>query len=163
MYASVCPRVRLPLKSRRSEEISTTNLDDEIKLTPISQNRELLVSSQSTGHYAVKAEFEIRLRPRYSWDVQNELASLTTNSRSRFLRSEAQYNTSGSGVRKVLQEIPRGDMTDGEYVQRSFRLLFSTNWRAPQLKPDDKPEAYDDVGYALANHEATPWDEPARW
>lgn len=153
-------RISLPTSSAaaevESEEISTTNLEDEIRITPISQNRELLVSSQSSGPYSVKAEFEIRLRPRYTWEVQNEQASLTSASRSRFTRSETRYNKAGSGINKILQEIPRGDMTDGEYVEKLFEYCSSQNLRAPVLKPDETDEAFNDVAYALANHQATP-------
>ena len=48
-------RVSLPTSSPAAEveveELSTTNLEDEIKETPISKNRELIVTSQSTGPY----------------------------------------------------------------------------------------------------------------
>jgi hypothetical protein len=151
-------RISIPTSNRAAqievEEISTTNLQDEIRVTPISQNRELLVSSQSSGPYSVKAEFEIRLRPRYAWEVQNDLVDLTSSARSRFTRSETRYNKAGSGVRKILQENPRGDMTDSEYVERLFE--YCSNLRAPELKPGDSEEAFNDVAYALANHQATP-------
>jgi hypothetical protein len=151
-------RVSLPTSNRAAqievEEISTTNLQDEIRVTPISQNRELIVSSQSSGPYSVKAEFDIRLRPRYAWDVQSELTDLTSSARARFTRSETQYNKAGSGVRKVLQENPKGDMTDSEYVEKLFEYCSSLH--APSLKPGDSEEAFNDVAYSLANHQATP-------
>ena len=85
-------RVSLPTSSPAAdfppEELSTTNLEEEIKVAPISENRELIVTSQSTGTYEVKAEFEIRLRPRYSWDVQSTLASLTASAKTRFTGSD---------------------------------------------------------------------------
>ena len=151
-------RVSLPTSSPAAEveveELSTTNLEEEINETAISKNRELVVTSQSTGTYEVKAEFEIRLRPRYSWEVQNALADLTASARTRFMRSEDTYNTSGAGVRKVLQEIPRGEMTAGEYVQQIFEYC-KDNLQGPQLKPDETTDAYDGVAFALANHQAT--------
>lgn len=151
-------RISLPTSSPAAEveveELSTTNLKEEIKEAPISKNRELVVTSQSTGAYEVKAEFEIRLRPRYSWDVQNTVSDLSSSAKTRFTRSESIYNTSGSGVRKVLQEIPRGEMMDGEYAQQIFEYC-KDNLQAPQLKPDETADAFNDVAYALANHQAT--------
>jgi hypothetical protein len=152
-------RISLPTSNRAAlvddEEISTTNLQDEIRVTPISQNRELIVSSQSSGPYEVKAEFEIRLRPRYAWEVQNEMIELTSSARARFTRSEARYNKAGPGVRKVLQENPKGDnMTDSEYIEKLFE--YCSNLRTPELKAGDTEEGFNDVAYALANHQATP-------
>ena len=152
-------RLSLPTSTKAAEveveELSTTNLDEEIRVQPVSKNRELIVSSHSAGTYEVRAEYEIRLRPRYAWEVQNEATSLSANARTRFLESDARYNTQGSNVRRILQEIPRGDMTDGEYIQYLFDYV-SKNLKVPKLKPDEKPEAYDDVAYALATFQATP-------
>jgi hypothetical protein len=154
-------RISLPQSSPAAEiaaddeELSTTGLADEIKVTPLSKNRELVVRTQNTGSYSVKAEYEILLRPRYSWDVQNDQVSLTPNVRTRFLQSKEPYNTAGSGVRKVLQELPKGNMTDAEYAQEIFQYC-SESLGDPQLKEDDRPEAFDGVAYALANHQATP-------
>jgi transglutaminase-like putative cysteine protease len=152
-------RVSLPTSTRAAEvvveEISTINLRDEIITTPISQNRELHVSTQSVGQYEIKAEYEIRLQPRYAWAVQGEAADLSATARTRFLRSEEQYNTTGSGVRRVLQEIPRGEMTDGEYVQELFEYCSQT-LNDPVLGPNDKIETYDEVDSVLAFRQATP-------
>lgn len=153
-------RISLPRSSAAAEiasdaeELSTTGLTDEITETPISKNRELTVKTQNTGAYSVKAEYEILLRPRYAWEVQNEQVSLTPAARTRFLQSKEPYSA-GTGVNKVLQEIPRGDMTDGEYAQRIFEYC-SESLGAPKLKEGDRPEAFDGVAYALANHQATP-------
>lgn len=153
-------RISLPRSSPAAEiaadaeELSTTGLTDEIKETPISKNRELVVSTQNTGSYSVKGEYEILLRPRYSWEVQSEQVSLTPGARTRFLQSKEPYNTTGSGVRKVLQEIPRGDMTEGEYVEKIFEYC-KDGLGQPALKPGENSDAFDGVAYALANHQAT--------
>lgn len=143
-----------PAAEIEDEERSNIGLKEEIKTTPQSRNRELLVSTQSSGAYEVKAEFEILLQPRNAWEVQNEATSLSAAVKSRFLRNEERYNKLGSGVRKVISDSPRGDMTDGAYVQELFEYCKQT-LKTPVLKPEEKPEAYDDVAYALATKQAT--------
>jgi hypothetical protein len=131
------------------EETTHINLQGEEKVTPLSQNRELVLTTQIPGKYQATAEFEIRLRPRNAWEEQNRFVSLSSAARSRFVRSADFLDTASSGVREVLQSIPRGEMTEGEYVQKLFEYCSN-------LKDGTKEEGLDDVGYALANHRATP-------
>jgi hypothetical protein len=131
------------------EETTHLNLQGKEKVTPLSQNRELVLTAQISGKYEATAEFEIRLRPRNAWEEQNRFVSLSSAARSRFDRSDDFLDTASSGVREVLQSIPQGEMTEGEYVQKLFEYCSN-------LKSGTKEEGLDDVGYALANHRATP-------
>jgi hypothetical protein len=153
-------RISLPTSSSAAEveveELSHTNLGSEIRETPLSKNRELLLTTNIAGPFDVKAEYDIRLRPRNDWEEQSTQVTLSSAARTRFLGSEDRYFTSGPGIREVLQENPRGEMTDGEYVQKLFDYC-SQGLKTPRLsKPDDSPEAFDDVAYALALHQASP-------
>ncbi len=132
------------------EELSYTNLHNEIRETPLSKNRELVVDTNIAGPFRVTAEFDIRLRPRHSWGEQNTLATLSSAGRTRFLRSDENINTSSSNVQEVLQKISRADLTDGERVQEFF--VFCSQ----ELKPGTTADGYDNVASALANHRATP-------
>jgi hypothetical protein len=159
-------RVSLPTSTRAAEveveELSHTGLVAEIRETPQSQNRELHLSTDLSGPYHVVAEFDIRLRPDHAWDEQNAKVILTSGARNRFLRTEEIYNAAGSLIRKALVDIPRGDMTDGEYVQKLFEYTaqslkdprFESN--ATEAQRAEGLRAASDVATALAYHEATP-------
>ncbi len=132
------------------EEKTHIKLDAKETVSPLNKNRELTLSTQLTGNYQVGAEFEIRLKPRNAWKEQNEVADLSSTARSRFLRSEGEIDTSGANVREVMQQIPRGELTDSELVQQLFDFCSQS------FKPGTSEDGFDVVGYALANHQATP-------
>ncbi len=132
------------------EEKTHSNLNAEERTSPLNNNRELVLTTQLTGKYQVGAEFEVRLKPRNAWDEQNQVAGLSSAARSRFLRSDSIIDTTGSGVREVMQQIPRGEMTDSELIQKLFDFCSRS------FKPGSSADGFDDVAYALANHQATP-------
>ncbi|QEG33316.1 7TM domain-containing protein [Bythopirellula goksoeyrii] len=132
------------------EEKSHINLDAEDYTSPLNKNRELILTTQLTGNYQVGAEFEIRLKPRNAWDEQHQVSGLSSTARSRFLRSDATIDTAGANVREVMQQIPRGELTDSELVQQLFDFCSQS------FKPGSSADGFDAVGYALANHQATP-------
>lgn len=160
-------RVSLPTSTQAAEveveELSHTGLEGVIRETPQSQNRELQLSTDIGGPYQVIAEFDIRLRPDHAWDEQNAMVTLSAGARARFLKSEPiRYNLAGSSIRRVLQELPRGEMTDGEYVQELFEYT-SRSLKDPRIEAQataaERAEALraaDDVANALAYHQATP-------
>jgi len=131
------------------EELSYTNLRGEIRETPLSKNRELVVNTNIAGPFNVKAEFDIRLRPRHSWDEQNTFETLSASGRTRFLRSDETIVTTAPNVQEVVQTISRDDLTDGERIQRLFDFC------SQELKPGLASDGYDNVATALANHRAT--------
>jgi hypothetical protein len=156
-------RVSLPTSTEAAEveveELSHTGLEGVIRETPQSQNRELHLTTDIGGPYQVTAEFDVRLRPENAWDEQNAMVTLTSGARNRFLRSEETYELAGSGIRKVLQERPRAEMTDGEYVQQLFEYC-SQSLKDPRIVNEaeraETLSAASDVASALAYHQATP-------
>ncbi len=146
--------ISLPTSSSAAEveveELSYTNLGNEIRETPLSKNRELVVRTNIAGPFQVIAEYDIRLQPGHAWEEQNTLVTLSSAARTRFIRGDTHLQINSPGVRQVLQLIPRGDLTDGELVQKYF------DYCSQELNPGPASEGYDDVATALANHRATP-------
>ena len=132
------------------QEFTHLNLQGSEQITPINKNREYVFTSKLGGKYQVMAEFEIRLRPRNTWDEQSQSVSLTSAARSRFIKGSQILDTASSNVRGVLQTLPRGELTEGEYVQNLF------DYCSQELKSGTAKEGLDGVVDALVFHRATP-------
>ena len=60
------------------EEKTHINLHAEEHISPLNNNRELVLTTQLTGPYQIGSEFEIRLKPRNAWNEQNQISGLSS-------------------------------------------------------------------------------------
>jgi len=136
--------------SIESEFLSYTGLLGDVRVSSLTGSREFVGTTSHTDSYQVVAEFDIRLSPRDAVEQHHPFQTLTTASRSRYIRSEEQFPIQGPRVQRVLQDLTTANVTEAEMLQRIF------DYSSQAFKPTTALDGGDDVGYAIANQQATP-------